>query len=230
MRADRTVCGFCLASALVHLSGDKRLDRGSGRFSLLVTGSMRPRKGGRIAVQVMPTISTRLRRAALIALIALVVSAVGVYVWMLPSGQLEIHDSRLQVLSWRISRSTNHMMYPGRQLEGRFKHWIDSKLGLGIGDLPVVQASAPTPDSRALLIHYRGEFPVDELDKLTALIRSEDGSILQTVGGRFLDRGSGTFYKVFLVLGTPVAEASYTVEFSLPSSKKPVATWYVKSL
>ncbi len=181
-------------------------------------------------LNVMPTSSTRLRRSARFALTALVVSAVGVYVWMLPIGRLEIHDSRLQVLSRRISRSTNHVMYPGNQLEGQFKHWIDSKLGLGIGDPPLLQMSAPSPASRALLIHYRGEFPFDELDNLTALVRSEDGSSLMTVGSRFFDRDSKSFYKNFLVLGTPVAEASYTVEFTLPSREKPVATWFIGSL
>lgn len=178
----------------------------------------------------MSTINMRLRRYGRIAVVALVLIAVGVYVWTRPNGRLEIHDSRLQFLSWRISKSTNHAMYAGNQLEGQFKHWIDSTFGLSIGDPPVLQMSAPTPASRALLIRYRGQLPVDELDKLTATIRSDDGAILQTVGGRFLDQGSGSFYKVFLVLGTPVAKATYTVEFKLPSSEKPVATWFIGSL
>ena len=181
-------------------------------------------------LKVMPTRSTHSRRFVRVALVALVLSAVGVYVWMRPVGRLQVHDPRFQVLSIAISRATNHVIYPGNQLEGRFRYWIASKLGLDVAERPILQLSTGSAASRALLVRYRGDLPFRELDGLNAVISSDDGSTLQTSGSRFFDKDSNSFYTSFLVLGSPGATTSYHVQFTIPSHEQPVATWFIGSL
>jgi hypothetical protein len=70
-------------------------------------------------------------------------------------------DSRFQILSFKVSRGTNHTIFHGNQMEGRLR---TSLRGLGVPVKGLARHGVPTQrEAYAFMLQYRGDFPDREL-------------------------------------------------------------------
>jgi len=143
------------------------------------------------------------------------------------------YDNNFQVLGYSLSNiGTTHTVYNGSQTGGRVRAQLHRKYGLKFVGLSPSTTVTVHPESHVLLLRYRGDLPFEELDGLSALLRTDNKEVFhQLQGANRYDRAKKVFTKRWLLPQVATRDNSLRIDFYLSSEyAKPIATLRVREL
>jgi hypothetical protein len=139
-----------------------------------------------------------------------------------------VHDPRFQVLGYKISTGTEHVMYDGNQTLCRVNQWLKRTTGLDVLRRGEVRVSSPR-QTYGFLLRYRGQIDPNELRNLKAFLTAPDGFSKELQGGAS-SASPRTYLRCYLLTNASSNPGPYRLVLRLPSTDKPVATCEIGQL
>jgi hypothetical protein len=161
-------------------------------------------------------------------LLVCIVMIVGYFV-LWKDRNLKVYDDNFKILHYSISRGTIHTMYQGNQTVGRIRDMLRQRFGMKfIGQSNAAMIHAP--EGRALLLRYEGDFPIEELEDLRAVLRNDKNISKKLMGINMTAPNERTFVRGYLLPWLSMSEDSFRIELRLKSADDPIACWNVGKL
>ena len=149
-----------------------------------------------------------------------------------PDKNVTVYDDRFKVLDYVISRGMNHTIYKGNQTVGRVRAMLKNRLGLKFINIPAAAMTIGPKnlETRELLVLYKGDFPFEELNGLTAVLTNDKNIYKELPGGNLFIQAEQIFFGGYMLPVLPVSDDSFRIELRLYSSDDPIASFRVGKL
>jgi len=140
-----------------------------------------------------------------------------------------VHDDNFKIVDYSISEGKVHTVYKGNQFVGRFRAKLKHQFGLKfMGESPASMLG--TPEIRVFLLRYRGDFPLEELDDLKAVLTNDKNIFLELGIAKFPSSDENLFVRGYIIPRHPTSNDSFRIDFKLKSSEEPIASCRVRKL
>jgi len=150
-----------------------------------------------------------------------------------------VYNDNFKVLDYGISegedqtvnRGKVHKFYQGNATVGRVRAKLKHKFGLKfIRESPTYMAFTPSGGLRIFLLHYRGEFPFEELDDLRAVLTNGKEIFIELGAMKINALDENTLMRGYLLPVLPASNDSFRIDFKLKSADDPIASCRVGRL
>jgi hypothetical protein len=194
-----------------------RWERGGGAIDGLGAVNM-PGKGWR---------SRRIPLIGVALLVALVCALAVILGWRRPI-QMTVQDPVVEVLSYKVSSGTNHVLYAGNQTLGRTKEWLKRRWNMNFPNRVALQTETRT-NTKAFLVLFAGKKPNQGLTGFNAELVTRDGATLDLSCPSVLTSRT-LFGGCFLLPPLTKTSLPCRLELKRPGREIPVVTWSIDRL
>jgi hypothetical protein len=155
------------------------------------------------------------------------------YLALWPDRNVTVYSEGFEVLDYSISEGVDstvnkanvHTFYRGNAAVGRVRAKLKHKFGLKfIRESPTYMAFTPSGGLRIFLLHYRGEFPFEELDDLRAVLTNGKEIFIELGAMKINALDENTLMRGYLLPVLPASDDSFRIDFKLKSADDPIAS------
>ena len=144
-----------------------------------------------------------------------------------PDRYVTVHGDNFRVTGYSISGpGAVHTVYKGNQAMGRVKAMLRHRLGLKFVRPTPSAHHHMTEKSLGVLLHYRGDFRVEELEGLAAVLTDgKDVCVHKTGAVHWQDQVAKSFTKQYFFSHVATSDSSFRIDFYLASEyEEPIAS------
>jgi hypothetical protein len=141
---------------------------------------------------------------------------------------MTIQDPVVEVLSYKFSSGTNHVLYVGNQTLGTAKAWLKRRWNVNFPNRVALQTETRT-NTKAFLVRFAGKKPNQGLTGFYAELVTRDGAALDLPCRSVLS--SRTLFGGCFIR-PPLTKASLPcrLELKRPGREIPLVTWTIDRL